>query len=532
MTTITPLPTPPARTQDAATFITNADNFMAALPVFATQASAVGTEVNNNATIAATAASSATSSALAAAQSAGVIAWVSGTTYAIGNSRYSPITYQSYRRKTDGAGTVDPSADGTNWALIVQYGEAFSNVVGIAATFSLTTANLGQLVKVSAAGGIITLPPIASAPAGSTIALIAQFATGSLSVKGSASESIVTPAGTSFNSLPLNAGDQVQYVSNGVSWDEAYSCTPMAPVAGMRNRIINGGMQIAQRGTTGPAAQYTLDRFFTNISGTAPTYTQGLTAISGIASALNTMQINGIAGNSALNFYQRIEAANSWDLAGQIATFSYWVYQTTGATVNCISRFSYANTSDNFSSVTVIAASSGTSVPTGIWTKVTFTQAIPAAATTGIQVEFWCQNTPIVAGQLLIFTGVQLELGSVATPFEQRPYGLELSLCQRYYYQVAAGTSLGTGMYRTTIVAENLTLSLPTTLRINPTMSVNSLIGSSIYVNGASTPATAINGATVQSKNTFVLSLTSAAQVQNSPAWVSLNSNVLFNAEL
>lgn len=42
--------------------------------------------------------------------------WVSGTTYALGNVRYSPINYVNYRRKTAGAGTTDPSSDTTNWA--------------------------------------------------------------------------------------------------------------------------------------------------------------------------------------------------------------------------------------------------------------------------------------------------------------------------------------------------------------------------------------------------------------------------------
>jgi phage-related tail fiber protein len=44
--------------------------------------------------------------------------WVSGTTYAIGDVTWSPITFYAYRRKTAGAGTTDPSADSTNWILI------------------------------------------------------------------------------------------------------------------------------------------------------------------------------------------------------------------------------------------------------------------------------------------------------------------------------------------------------------------------------------------------------------------------------
>jgi hypothetical protein len=51
-----------------------------------------------------------------AALSAGSIVWISGTTYATGDLRYSPLDFQSYRRITAGAGTTDPSLDVTNWS--------------------------------------------------------------------------------------------------------------------------------------------------------------------------------------------------------------------------------------------------------------------------------------------------------------------------------------------------------------------------------------------------------------------------------
>jgi hypothetical protein len=60
-------------------------------------------------------ASSASANAVAAAASAGASVWVSGTTYALGDARYSPINVQVYRRIVAGAGTTDPSLDATNW---------------------------------------------------------------------------------------------------------------------------------------------------------------------------------------------------------------------------------------------------------------------------------------------------------------------------------------------------------------------------------------------------------------------------------
>jgi hypothetical protein len=65
------------------------------------------------------AAAAAGASAAAAAASVGAIAWVSGTSYSIGDLRWSPANRFIYRRLTAGAGTTDPSLDATNWAPLV-----------------------------------------------------------------------------------------------------------------------------------------------------------------------------------------------------------------------------------------------------------------------------------------------------------------------------------------------------------------------------------------------------------------------------
>lgn len=140
---ITPLPTPPSRTVPA-TFSTLADAFLSALPTFQSEANSLAAEVELNATTVTTTATTqagiatdkageAADSAAAAlasknsasgfvtdaAAAAGATIWVSGTTYAIGNARFSPVNFLTYRRKTAGAGTVDPSLDATNWAVLV-----------------------------------------------------------------------------------------------------------------------------------------------------------------------------------------------------------------------------------------------------------------------------------------------------------------------------------------------------------------------------------------------------------------------------
>lgn len=118
---ISALPTPPSR-QDPANFNDRADTFLAALPLFQSEANTLQTDVNAKQVQANTSAVNAAASELAAANTAGATIWVSGTTYAIGANRFSPINYLTYRRKTAGAGTTDPSLDATNWQLLTGLG--------------------------------------------------------------------------------------------------------------------------------------------------------------------------------------------------------------------------------------------------------------------------------------------------------------------------------------------------------------------------------------------------------------------------
>lgn len=123
-TPITALGTPPS-TSDPTNFDTRADALFGQLPTTVTEINALGTVTYNNAvdaynsatTAAADAASTAANAAIASA-AAGAILWVSGTTYAVGDRRFSPTNGLTYRRLTVGAGTTDPAADTTNWQIV------------------------------------------------------------------------------------------------------------------------------------------------------------------------------------------------------------------------------------------------------------------------------------------------------------------------------------------------------------------------------------------------------------------------------
>lgn len=241
----------------------------------------------------------------------------------------------------------------------------------------------------------------------------------------------VTPVPASW----LNDVNTATYTSSSVPSLTALTSVNGGQLAGLRNRIINGGMQVAQRGTSGVVAgAYTVDRWLVYSAGSAPTWSQSLGVIP-TSNAGYFLSINGIAGNTLVSLAQRIEATNSMDLAGKTVTISYWVYQTTGTTVGAYAAISYATAgSDNFNTTSASTNGGTVSVANSTWVRYSAQIVVPVGGTTGLNIAlFPLGGTALLGSQVFSIYGVQLEIGSVATPFEQRPYGLELALCQRYY---------------------------------------------------------------------------------------------------
>jgi hypothetical protein len=104
-------------------------------------------------------------------------------------------------------------------AFVKNAGESFSTTTAIATTGALTTTNLGQMLKITTAGTTQTFPAVASCPAGTSLSLASEFLVGSTLLKGSGAELLANPNGVTANTFTLGAGESVQFVSNGASWD-------------------------------------------------------------------------------------------------------------------------------------------------------------------------------------------------------------------------------------------------------------------------------------------------------------------------
>lgn len=147
-TPITPYATPPsssdtanfdaradAKVADDAAKVTEYNALAANVYANAVEAHADAAAADGSATNAAASALSSSTNAAAAAASAGAALWVSGTTYAVGATVWSPTNFLVYRRRPGmaGAGTTDPSLDATHWALVGANGLAQNPVAGTSA---------------------------------------------------------------------------------------------------------------------------------------------------------------------------------------------------------------------------------------------------------------------------------------------------------------------------------------------------------------------------------------------------------------
>jgi hypothetical protein len=280
---------------------------------------------------------------------------------------------------------------------------------------------------------------------------------------------------------------------------------------GFVNRIINGDMRIDQRNagaaiTINSASNtYSVDRFFGrgDTSDGVFTLDQTTTVPAGFTNSVLATVTTADASIGATQRYQighRIEGFNVADLgwgtaSAKTVTLSFWVRSSLtgtfgGALTNAAGDRSYPYTytissADTWEqkSVTIAGDTSGTwETGTAIGIQLFF--SLGAGSTLLGTAGSWAATlytgatgqTQVIGTLNATFyiTGVQLEVGSVATPFERRPYGTELQLCQRYYTKFTSFGSqyagIGSGVVELT-TGSSCVVKYPVTMRASPTAS-------------------------------------------------------------
>jgi len=277
----------------------------------------------------------------------------------------------------------------------------------------------------------------------------------------------------------------------------------------MKNRIINGAMVIAQRGTSSsdPAnGQYVLDRWANYITTTGKlSIAQSSTAPAGFVNSalITSSSAYSVGSGDILALYQMIEGYNVADLgwgtaSAKTVTLSFQVRSSLTGTFGGALRnsawdrsypFTYtisaANTWET-KSITIAGDTSGTWLTTsGIGLGVFFglgvgsTYSGTAGSWSGGTYASATGATSVVGtnGATFYITGVQLEVGSSATGFEYVNYQTSLANCQRYFTAfttTADGAPIGAGRFYSSTAARGV-ISFPVPMRTAPSVSANAV---------------------------------------------------------
>ena len=351
-------------------------------------------------------------------------------------------------------------------------------VLSISGTTTLALADLGNVVLFTgASASSLNLPAVATVPLGAGWMVI-NTGTAALTIDPTGAESVngvstltLPPGGTAALTRLSTAW---QAARGGVPDDGSVTTAKLAfdggSLSGTRNRIINGDMRIDQRylgaATPNTINSYVVDRWYVYQSVAGKVIAQqnagAITPPPGFTNYLGITSQSAYAV-SASDFYilgQSIEGFNVSDLgwgtaAAQPVAISFWVRSSlTGnfgaALSNGLNNRSYpftftvnaANTWER-KTVSIAGDTSGTwNAGNGIGIGLNF--SLGAGTTVSGTAGAWAAGTlSSVTGSVSVvgtngatfcITGIQLEPGTVATPFERRQIGAELALCQRYYF--------------------------------------------------------------------------------------------------
>ena len=324
-----------------------------------------------------------------------------------------------------------------------------------------------------------------------------------------------------MSTLRVNTLQNTSTTDGGISINNSGHVTvdgvamPSSGPLSNRNLIINGAMQVAQRGTSqsfahdGTTNTYTLDRFLVNMANADQwdcTVTQSSDAPDGFANSLlvttGTPETT-IGADEYFSVQHKIEAQNLqhidsgtssakaltlsfWVRSSQTGTFAFSIYKgdQTARGISATYTISSANTWE-YKTIAISGDTGGGGIDNdngngwnlywllaagSNWTSTDSTSWINYV-TTGFAYGHTQNGVITTASATWQITGVQLEVGSVATPFEHRSFGDELARCLRYYYKIQGDTesdifAIGYNEGSTTAIG---VIDFKVTMRTSPT---------------------------------------------------------------
>jgi hypothetical protein len=259
-------------------------------------------------------------------------------------------------------------------------------------------------------------------------------------------------------------------------------------LAGFRNVLINGAMDIWQRGapTTasptaiGAASAYTADRWNVYRAGlvTGASWSMQSTPAELPTDFRYALRVQRVASNTStatIVCAQHVETSNAWALRGKTVSFSFYAraganYSPTSSalTVQLVTGTG-TDESARAGMTNQTTALNSTATLTTSWQRFTYTATLSNVMTSLSALVF---STPVGtagADDWFEVTGLQLEISPVATPFEFLPTGTDLSLCQRYFQIYLDPPLRGVAGGSTSIARIGMVLPVP--LRTTPSSS-------------------------------------------------------------
>jgi hypothetical protein len=331
--------------------------------------------------------------------------------------------------------------------------------------------------------------------------------------------------------------------STGLRWQPSYT--------GGKNAIINGGMDIWQRGTSFTNVNvggFNADRFLVNRSGDENGFnvSRSTDVPDGFIYSMKWQRASANASATNSTLYYGLESIDSYKFKGQTATLSFYAKKGANYSGGGLSLAIGSGTATDARPYlyTNAVASSGGVILNTTWTRYSITGTFPSNTTQAFFAMSWTPSGTAGADDSVYLTGVQLEIGAVATPFSRAGGTLagELAACQRYFVRYIPNSINANTMYFASGNAISTTramvsLPLPVSLRAVPTLSKTSGValynqGSNYYFNSSGT----LSSVYQMSQNILNLDCwVPSGLTNNTPVMISLVSSsdyLDFSAEL